>query len=508
MKINMNIINCELPQDLIVKSLIKKYFSFYLEAPALLSPKRKIKKNRVYVVKGCNINDDFQEFTYISDCSIISIGELPDFFYNHYNEIIILKDSVEFTELFTIIQDIFEEYTVWDENLQNALQSNSCWKEIGRIIYQKFKNPVCLLNIGNKYLFNIYDTENPENKDYYETIIEDPEYPPLDEMQIIYSMDSVMESFKNKEPSIFPQGIYKYRYMYMNIMENGFYAGRLMIGEIYCKLDILDYTMAAYTASAIRSRVIESNSNVEVNSAKFLDMLNKMLFEDSVYKKEYNQLLSERSWKQNDRYVCMELISGNPFQRSSQLICHGIQLHRVLPESYPIIKKGRIILIVNLTRSLSNKIGLLNKLRMFIDVNRYGIGFSGYFSDFAQLQLAYHQAEAAVDLKNPGSGECFDFEEVILDYIIYSCLQAYPQDFYIMQSFKQLIAYDEKHDSQLCKTLKLYLRNNMNVTQTQNSLYIHRSTLNYRIGKIEDILGMKLSDYKTRLYLMMIFELI
>ena len=50
------------------------------------------------------------------------------------------------------------------------------------------------------------------------------------------------------------------------------------------------------------------------------------------------------------------------------------------------------------------------------------------------------------------------------------------------------------------KTLKAYLRNERNAVHTAKELFIHRSTLFYRLDRIKELIHIDLDDPSTRLY--------
>ena len=54
-------------------------------------------------------------------------------------------------------------------------------------------------------------------------------------------------------------------------------------------------------------------------------------------------------------------------------------------------------------------------------------------------------------------------------------------------------------------TLKVYLENNMNLLHSAEKLYIHRTTLFYRINRVKEKLGLDLNDEETRRSLLMSF---
>lgn len=69
--------------------------------------------------------------------------------------------------------------------------------------------------------------------------------------------------------------------------------------------------------------------------------------------------------------------------------------------------------------------------------------------------------------------------------------------------------YDASKDKtvNLFHTLEVYLENNGNVKQTSEALFIHRSTLNYRLDKIRDILDRDIDDPDIQFDLNLAFKL-
>ena len=64
-----------------------------------------------------------------------------------------------------------------------------------------------------------------------------------------------------------------------------------------------------------------------------------------------------------------------------------------------------------------------------------------------------------------------------------------------------LRAYDAAHGSALTETLGTLLRHNCGYTETAAALFIHRSTLLYRLRRIQELTALDLEDPDTRLYL-------
>lgn len=64
----------------------------------------------------------------------------------------------------------------------------------------------------------------------------------------------------------------------------------------------------------------------------------------------------------------------------------------------------------------------------------------------------------------------------------------------LLTTIGKLVQYDKEKESDLTRTLMVCIRNRSNVSQTARELILHRQSLLYRLGKIETLTGLSLSD--------------
>ena len=69
-----------------------------------------------------------------------------------------------------------------------------------------------------------------------------------------------------------------------------------------------------------------------------------------------------------------------------------------------------------------------------------------------------------------------------------------------------LIEHDRQSHVSSLQTLKIYLQQQMNLSQTAAQLYIHRTTLLERLKRIKALLGEDLNDPDVRLYLLLVLQ--
>ena len=70
-------------------------------------------------------------------------------------------------------------------------------------------------------------------------------------------------------------------------------------------------------------------------------------------------------------------------------------------------------------------------------------------------------------------------------------------------SLLTILRYDRENGTQYFGTLRSYLINERSIPKTAGSLIIHRTTLTYRLQRIQELFGLNLDDACHRLYMLM-----
>ena len=122
--------------------------------------------------------------------------------------------------------------------------------------------------------------------------------------------------------------------------------------------------------------------------------------------------------------------------------------------------------------------------------------------DFGQ---SYQEAKNLIAKKdilpNPKNKKVLSASSMgIYKYMFNSGNQAEILD-YCNEKLRTLEEYDHANGTFLQDTLLAYYMNGFSVGKTAEALFIHRNSLQYRINKIEELLGMELDDYMEYLNL-------
>ena len=129
------------------------------------------------------------------------------------------------------------------------------------------------------------------------------------------------------------------------------------------------------------------------------------------------------------------------------------------------------------------------------------VGVGTPCTDLSQLRRSYLQASAAISLgrRYAAGDRRYDYSTVA-PYELLSCLQSCRKaGSYCREQVERVIAYDGLKDGSLFETLEVFLDYYGHRKAAAEKLNIHPNTLDYRIRKAKEIMGLDLEDPNTRL---------
>ena len=137
------------------------------------------------------------------------------------------------------------------------------------------------------------------------------------------------------------------------------------------------------------------------------------------------------------------------------------------------------------------------------------MGIGSETADLEDYQESFKQAlQAHKVVKARLRKEKFAFFEALGSYtILHHLNNPTAIDLFLRKQLGPLIEYSDSKSMNLCHTLDVYLKNNGNVNSTSKELFMHRSSLLYRLERIESLLNIRLNDSETRFNLMMALKL-
>ncbi len=130
-------------------------------------------------------------------------------------------------------------------------------------------------------------------------------------------------------------------------------------------------------------------------------------------------------------------------------------------------------------------------------------GISRACTSLTALPQAAREAREALRIgrRVHGPGRLVAFSELGLYRVLYALRDSPELRTFCEQLLGPLVEYDRRYGQNLVETLEAFFECHGNLSQTAQRLGYHRNSLNYKIGRIQEIGGVDLEDPETRLAL-------
>jgi hypothetical protein len=132
------------------------------------------------------------------------------------------------------------------------------------------------------------------------------------------------------------------------------------------------------------------------------------------------------------------------------------------------------------------------------------VGISMPIADVRHLPSAYRQAAFARDYeKGPGVRFCHD---LALPFLLRTMLNEPAVHDLLHPAIGMLEAYDARSESELLRTLKVFIACGCSQSESAKRLHIHLNTLKYRLKRISELTAIDLSDHQDVFYMQLSFR--
>lgn len=469
-----------------------------LDGVKLYKSGRELNSSYVYFVHNREVDQTFRSCEGIA---FVVIGRTDPGFFSDRSPVIQVLDDRSFLDIFDLVQDTFEKYKNWDWKLQQALHSSKPLDEMILASVEVFRNPMFIHDT------NFYILADPAHVHGMLDWDTDPrtERPIVPVSQINdFMVDSVyLEGMKAKGAVMYPQEQRGYQILYFNLWNEGRYEGRILVDEILSPIQPGDFYALEYLGHLVEQCIknkkiilMSVGNDIEHFFTDFLD--GKVQNERQVV-----PYLNYLCWNRNDHYLCLSLMSDQKEINMVSTMAILGQIEAQISSGYAMMYGNSIAVIVNLSYLNSTSADIISKLALTLRDGLLKAGISSECTDFMLVPQAYQQAHLALGFGRSSQSTFwyYYFEDYLLDYVVDCAGREISVKLLCAHCLHELREYDEENHTDLYHTLQVYLRLNRNVLQTSRELYIHRSTLMYRLKRIDKITGIDLDDPKECLKL-------
>ena len=303
---------------------------------------------------------------------------------------------------------------------------------------------------------------------------------------------------------------YTMRSLYVNLYSGSVYCGRLLINEIGTPLLPGQFKAAEYLAQYAVKLIQRDESEVNHRYWGLEDTFIDLLSGISVDNRDLQTTLNILNWTAVDTYLCIKIRNQNEALSVRSDTALNNTLSSQIQGYFSFTYQKMLCIVVNQSQPGTDQHTLRRILAPLVRDSCMYVGISNPVETIHAIHTGFRQADIALQyiMDENSSQWIVPFGECALHYIRNRASMEIPTEMLVDDSLLTILRYDKKHDTQYFNTLRSYLINERNIPKTAGALIIHRTTLTYRLQKIQELFHLNLDDAYQRLYLLLSFFLL
>lgn len=305
----------------------------------------------------------------------------------------------------------------------------------------------------------------------------------------------------------FYDNVYTYCY---NIKIGGEYKARFMINQLNCEPFFGGIAIVEYVGKQL-TKLLEYYDTHEgrgIFLSSFYQTIQKLINNVSVTDTELTQNLRIKGWTANHQYqvYLFDFISKESMNVRKY---YEHQIEKLFGNCCVLSLDGEVCCVQNQSLYPQNE-KFSQNLATFLRENLCKVGSSQTFSDLNLLNQYYIEANQALILggQSDSTQWHFNFQDMVLPYICSQAVQQLSPKILAHPAYQILENYDKENHTDMLYTLYEYMHHQFRATRTSECLRIHRTTLTFRIERIEKLTGIDWGNFDEMLHLGLTFRML
>lgn len=404
--------------------------------------------------------------------------------------------------LLDALLDIFERCREMEARIDELVYRNADPRQLCELGAELLENPLCIHDDWFVMVARSSELAEVMPPDY--VMSSSKEFIPRAIVEDFKNDGDYLETYVHRDARLWDAAPLGLRCLYANLWEGSVYRGRLLVVQHRRGFRKLDYTLAELLAQRALMLLDRRRTGQDRAYRSMDDVVLDLLNGRSPQPQEEGQLLAMLGWKRDERLLCMRLESQ--MQSEAGVVDHALHsdLFQVFPQGYILFSGHQQCVLLNLDRQALTLPMLRHRLSPLCRDYCLYAGISSPVRGTGELHIAYLQSRVALEKAFQLGGErwAIPFSDCALEYMLGRTREAMPLRHLVAPELNTLIEHDRQKGTQYYQTLRAYLLNEREITRTAEALIIHRTTLLYRLRKMQSVASIDLDDPKRRLDLL------
>lgn len=407
------------------------------------------------------------------------------------------------THLFNAVQEIFDFYEDWAQRLEKVVLRRGSLQELLQEARTLMVNP--LIVMGVDFSLAAEDGMDDLGKGHH---FFDESYDALLLHDALSQDILYRQLLDQRAPYRYPGHILGWDSLNVNIFQGDVVTHRLVLAECDQKLRGGDAWLLQTLSEYVRYLLELDQPEHQIDS-RMRGLFLRVLSDRTADRMVISRQLSQLGWSREDEYFCLVLRMPRPDSANATESQIQDNLKKQYPDSCSVSYNDSIVTFFDISK-LGKSFGeISDELKYFIRECLLQAGYSRVMGGHDHLRQLYLQSNAAIEIGNRVNPDFWihHFNGISLNFLLEEAMHRLPNTMLCHEGLLALRSHDETHGTDYARTLRVYLDQHLNVMQTARLLFIHRSTLLYRLDKIKEILDSPLDDPEELLYLALSFRM-
>lgn len=415
----------------------------------------------------------------------------------------IVCPNMDATSLLTFLLDLFAKLQQMEMDLDDLVYRGADLNALCEYGASMLNNPICLHDDWFVMIAKSAELSSVLPPDYI--MSSNKEFVPQVVLEDFKFDSDYLETYSHRTAQMWNASPEAGPCIYVNLWAGSVYCGRLLVVKYNREFRSLDYLIAEVLTQRIMMVLRRSIPDWQHAVRSMDDVVYELLtqgYSDSV---EVSRLTETLGWNKQDKLLCIRI----RHQRSEGTVTMEHLLHsdlfRAFPGSYILLTEHQQCVVMNVTREATSFSQLRHRLAPLCRDYCLYAGVSTPVRGIRELHLAYYQAEVSLNRAFQQQSERWivPFSDCVMDYLLNHLDSPLHRHHLVAPELIRLMEIDEEKGTDYFETLRVYLMNERNIPQTSDILIIHRTTLLYRLKKIQALIDLNLDDPDIRLHLLL-----
>ena len=392
--------------------------------------------------------------------------------------VLVFHEETDLQKVFNRLQTIFVTFCAWEEKLDAVLQEDSNVQKLIDLCDGMIAHPLCVVDNSLQYLGYSGSFMSRERDLFLRDSVPVP--------ALFYHSDRDRKA--ELEHENFP------------------------LGTLYMIGDDVPFTQT----ELLLFRLLTEKLTLAILNLSILSGLYQNTFKENILSLfQSGQVEEEKLWqsleqwggRQGDTFLCYKVKAAYVHRKiNADYVCRIFE--NVLFQAVAFWQNGVLVVLVDVSRNQGSEEQMHRKMEGLLTRMKLKAGVSMPFTDLTRSWYHFRQACCAFEegIHRDGDNHLFFFRDYVGSYMLHHALGEFPRSYLLDPGVQRLVEHDSQYSVSYMETLDAFFRCRMNMSQTAEALGIHRTSLNSRMQKIQELLDHEMTQEYV-LYLQMILAI-